>query len=382
MKKEKRQANYELLRIIAMLMVVTMHYLNNTGALLVLGENADAQRLIGTLLESFCIVAVNVYVLISGYFLVNTEYKVKRIVILICQILFYSVLIPLIMMGTGMFAVSDEGGIYRIIQYLLPIETEHYWFATSYVLLYLFTPVLNFAVKNMTKRQFQITLGGLLVLFAGIKSICPIRLVTDRFGYDFGWFLCVYLLAAYLRLYGIDFFASKDGKRQPAARRAVLVYLSSALLIFAVTLISYVLNLKTGAFAYYFTVPFHYNYIFCLTGAVALFYAFRYLKLPEGRAADVICRIAPLTFGVYLFHEHIEIRDEWTGWIEDFIAVPGNAGIGYFLIKMLLSVFLVYAAGIFIDAIRKVVFDYMGRGISKTRFAVWLESVDKLFNGR
>ena len=241
MSKKRREANFELLRIVAMLMVVTMHFLNHTGALLVLGESADAKRLIGTLLEAFCIVAVNVYVLISGYFLVESGFKVKRILVLICQILFYSAVIPLILMGTNVFQGNDSEGIYRLLQYVFPIGTEHYWFATSYVLLYLFTPILNIAVRNMSKRQLTITITGLLLLFSGIKSFVPFQFVTDRFGYDFGWFLCVYLVAAYIRLYGIPFFKKK--------KNAWMTYIGCAALIFGIVCISYYLNAKTGILA-------------------------------------------------------------------------------------------------------------------------------------
>lgn len=370
MSNSKRQANYELLRIIAMFMVVTLHYLNHTGALLSLGESADAKKIIGTLIESFCIVAVNVYVLISGYFLVEAGFKIKRIVVLICQVLFYSTLIPLFMLGSGA-AGNGAGGIYLWIQYLFPIETEHYWFATSYVILYLFTPVLNLAVKTMNRKQLQITLVLLLVFFCGFKSISPVQFVTDRFGYDFGWFLCVYLIAAYIRLYGLKSFST--------GRRAWIAYAGCAFAIFAVVCVFYYIHEKTGAFAYYSTVPFHYNYLLCLAGAVSLFCAFRYVKIPE-RAADIICAISPLTFGVYLFHEHIDIRSMWTGWLDEFIGPVSEAGVGGFVVHLLLSVFLVYLTGIFIDAVRRIIFAYIGRHLAKTKPAAWLKKIDSSFS--
>ena len=58
--KRKRMANYELLRILSMLMVITLHYLSHTGSLLEPGERAQGRQALGTFLESFCIVAVNV----------------------------------------------------------------------------------------------------------------------------------------------------------------------------------------------------------------------------------------------------------------------------------------------------------------------------------
>lgn len=65
---KKRQANFELLRMTAMLMVVAMHFLSHTGGLPEAGQMPGARGTAAVLAESFCIVAVNVYVLISGYF--------------------------------------------------------------------------------------------------------------------------------------------------------------------------------------------------------------------------------------------------------------------------------------------------------------------------
>lgn len=371
MSKPGRKANYELLRIIAMLMVVTMHYLNHTGALLTLGESADAKRLIGTLLEAFCIVAVNVYVLISGYFLVESGFKVKRILVLICQILFYAIIIPLIMMGTGMFRGNDTEGFYRLLQYIFPIGTEHYWFATSYVLLYFFSPILNIAVKNMTKKQFTITLSGLLILFCGIKSLVPFQFVTDRFGYDFGWFICVYLTAAYIRLYGIPILSKR--------KNAWITYVLCSMLIFGIVCTAFYLNTRTGILAYYFTVPFHYNYILCFIGAIALFYAFSKIKIPRGKTADIICRLSPYTFGVYLFHEHIDIRNEWAEWTYDMLGSIPDRGIIGFIIHLLTSVILVYIAGTFIDGIRKIIFDFVGKYLEKTKISLLINKADEAF---
>lgn len=369
--REGRQANYELLRIIAMFMVVTLHYLNHTGMLLTAGGEGGGARFLGMLVESFCIVAVNVYVMISGYFLVEAGFKVKRIVTLVCQVLFYAVMIPLIMMGSGLVVGGGESGIYRLQQYLLPLQSEHYWFAASYVYLYLFTPVLNTAVKAMSRKQMQITIGGLLLLFCGLKSVVPVQFAMDRFGYDFGWFLCVYLLAAYIRLYGCPFIRD--------AKRAWELYIGCCLLIFAMGAGLYMINAKTGQLAYYMEVPYHYNFILCLLGAAGLFMAFRYVRIPKGKVSELICKLSPLTFGVYLFHEHIDIRNEWVGWIEEFTGPAAQTGVLGFVVRLLVSVFVVYAAGSFIDAIRLNIFRFIGRYSEKGKLSAWIRGVDGEF---
>ena len=64
--KSKRLANIELLRIIAMLMVVMLHYLGKGELLPTVSLRMDVTGYVAWILESLSIVAVNVYVLISG----------------------------------------------------------------------------------------------------------------------------------------------------------------------------------------------------------------------------------------------------------------------------------------------------------------------------
>ena len=78
--KSTRMANLELLRCVAMMMVVALHYLGKGELLTDLsGEALGGAGLAAWLLESFCIVAVNVYMLISGYFLCSSSFKPSRL---------------------------------------------------------------------------------------------------------------------------------------------------------------------------------------------------------------------------------------------------------------------------------------------------------------
>ena len=90
----RRQANFELLRIVAMFMIISLHYLVKgwvaTPFPFAVKENPVA--VFAWLVEAFCIVAVNCYVLISGYFLVESAWKPERVRSLLAQVLFYSLL--------------------------------------------------------------------------------------------------------------------------------------------------------------------------------------------------------------------------------------------------------------------------------------------------
>ena len=208
---------------------------------------------------------------------------------------------------------------------MIPVETEHYWFATAYLVMYLFAPFLAAGVKKMEKKALQVVIVLLLCYFSVWKSILPVTFATDRYGYDYGWFLCLFLVAAYLRLYGIPILERK--------RNALLLYGSMCVGVFLLTALSGILSDFAMPFLYYMDMPTTYNHLFCLLGAVGLFMVFREIRIPEGRGAVLIRRAAPYTFGVYLLHEHLLVRYEWMRWLkvdavrESWLFVPDRKSV-------------------------------------------------------
>lgn len=366
--KKKRDANIELLRIVAMLMIITLHFNNQSKALLVLGEPASNVQIFATILEAIAITGVNVYVLISGYYLSSSKVRLSKVLLLILQVYFYTLLISCAMMFVGAYSVKPEDKLDRALRYLFPISSEHYWFVTAYVIMYVLAPVMNAAVNTLERKQLKTVIIGLLTWFCFIKSIVPVKFGTDRMGYDFGWFICLYLIAAYIRKYNIVLFRD--------AKKSALVYLISVVVIAAFSLVFYKINFDTGNFNYYAEVPCHYNFFFALTGALGLFSVFRFMRLKENLLAEVIRIIAPYTLGVYLLHMHFEIADRWVEWIEQIIGETPLDNVLMFFIHLVVSVLIVFFAGIFVDWIRKYIFNFFGRVLGDTRLFRFIKRVD------
>ena len=382
--KKKRDANIELLRIVAMLMIITLHFNIQSKALLVLGEPASNVQIFATVLEAIAITGVNVYVLISGYYLSSSKVKLSKVLLLILQVYFYTLLISCAMMFVGAYSVKPEDKLDRALRYLFPISSEHYWFVTAYVIMYVLAPVMNAAVNTLKRKQLKTVIIGLLTWFCFIKSIVPVKFGTDRMGYDFGWFICLYLIAAYIRKYNVVLFRD--------AKRSALVYLVSVVVIAAISFIFYKINFDTttsiyseeigdyiykGKFQYYAGVPYHYNFFFALTGALGLFSVFRFMRLKENLLAEVIRIIAPYTLGVYLLHMHFEIADRWVEWIEHIIGETPLDNVLMFFIHLVVSVLIVFFAGIFVDWIRKYIFNFFGRVLGDTKVFRLIKRVDE-----
>ena len=341
--KSRRLANVELLRVVAMLMVVMLHYLGKGNLLPVKNLNMDMTGYVAWILESLSIVAVNAYVLISGYFLVESEFKLGKVVKLILQVLFYTVLITVLAFSFGLIG-KEELGIYNMIVQLFPFQLEQYWFMTSYLVMYILSPVLAMGVKALSQKKLKmVTL--LMVTFMCIeKSILPVQIKFDQHGYDALWFICLFLVAAYIRLYGI--------KVLEKPLNAMLLYVAGCALMMVEDFALSIVYGKTGEMGHLVGTPYHYNHIFNLLASVGLFMFFLQIKLKDGRFSNFVCRIAPYTLGVYLLHEHIYVRYLWPRWF----GAGASWNVGIFLGGAIGTVLIVFSIGILVDYLRSIVF--------------------------
>lgn len=353
--KSPRMANLELLRCVAMMMVVVLHFLGKGNLLPALdGQNMSATGYGAWLLEAFCIVAVNVYMFISGYFLCTSSFKLSRLIGLWLQLWFYSVLFGLVGALTGILAETAFDTHY-LLTLIFPVSMGHYWFLTAYFFLYLLLPLVGRAVKQMTRQQLQVSVGLLLLTFCLLKSVVPMRFEMDSRGYDCLWYLCVFLTAAYVRRFGVAFFEKKG--------RGIALYAGGCLLVFAGTMLLREIYLRTGSLGLMLKLFLEYNHVLPFIAAVGLFAAFAGLKV-SGKLATFVNRVAPYTLGVYLLHENIGFRYSWQKWF----GAERVDSVASLLLCTLAAVIGVFICGILADMLRSAVMKVMHRLLCRFGF--------------
>lgn len=375
-KKKNRMWNIEALRLLAMLMVVSLHYLAKGQLLAPLSQTLDAQGYVSWILETLSITAVNVYVLISGYFLVGSGLRCKRLISLLAQVLFYTCLIPLVLLLGGVIHLSDLT-LWNILLYIFPVNMLHYWFVSAYVIMFLFVPVLNAAVHIMTRKQLKYIIILLLILEGGCKSVLPVRLELDNLGYDALWFMVVYLIAAYIRLHGISFFT----ERADTAKKAGCVYLLLCAAMFGWTMLLHFVYLQTGQLQNFMESAYGYNHLLNIAAAVALFYTFMHMGKGEQKDTAwkrLLVRVSPFSFGVYLFHEHVDIRYVWPFKMGAGLVDGAFSLIGHWAVAVLTILVL----GLLLDFCRNLLFAPVEKVLAGTRLAQKLSRVDDCVNGR
>lgn len=342
--KKTRQANIELLRIIAMLMIITLHYLDKGRILAEFNLNATPVQMGYRQIQIFCIVAVNIYVLISGYFLVEAKFTFKKLVMLWAQVIFYAWGIAAIFIATGGIDLKTQG-IYDLIPVILPMTGNHYWFATIYAGLFLVSPFLNVMIRNMSRSQHKIAVIVMVSIFCLWNTFLPFTIpVSDREGMDLPWFVCLYLIAAYIRKYP-DCIRLRRGWY--IAIYFVMAFSSLFLGILLLKVDSFVG--KLGGYASNF---FPYNSLFTLVGSVAVFLFFLKCNIKDGKISKAIVKLGACTFSVFLIHEHFYMRYLWPKWLR----VPEMAGKPYLIVHLIGTVLTVFIVCAIIDFIRQWIF--------------------------
>lgn len=203
MSETKRQRNsvVELLRILCILMVIAGHYYAHgiAYAMAPFGPETYSLRILAMQLISFgADIANDLFVIITGYYMINSTMKGKRIGKLFAEMLFYAWVIVLVFHLTGLKTPTGEA----LKEALLPFWSGENWFVTCYLLLCLMVPFLNPFLKNLEQKQFV----KLLAILFAIRFITPL-FDTKTFwstAHGFEQFIFLYMIGAYIKLHGFQ----------------------------------------------------------------------------------------------------------------------------------------------------------------------------------
>lgn len=335
MMKKSRNVNMDLLRIVSMLLIVFLHSIDHSGVLEHAENCGTAMYFYVRFTYMLCQVCVNIYVMLSGYFLVTSKFRLKKLVTLWMEAAFYSVVIRLIFMLAGARPFS----IVSLVSCFAPILTGRYWFITIYVGLYLIFPFLNILIGAMDKKQHALLNICLFGLFSLWSSIHPsIAGMNSGGGWGLAWFAVLYLAAAWLRLY-----YEPKGK----GVRWLAVFVTIPVLVALAQVVSNLLGI--GIFQTVLKNWFRYDSAPVYLMTMGLFVGFLNIRIGNEKWADGIRFVAPLTFGVYLIHAHADVSP----WSWEVLNMPGKMESALFPLTQLCVVLGIFAVCAAIDGIRK-----------------------------
>ncbi len=332
----KRQVNLDLLRCLAMILIVLFHSIIHSGVLEAVRPDHMVTYFYVRFSHALSLICVNLFILISGYFLVKTKFRFQKLIALWGEMVFYSFVLKIIAMKCGRcpFSLISLGSCF------FPFFTGRYWFLTIYLGLYLLAPFLNQALTAFDKHNHFRLLLVLFLIFPIWISIHP-RFAGMNAGGGWGltWFIVLYLCAAYLRLHN-----TSPGNK--GIFWLLLCYMGIACIMAGMLSISEKMrfDFATPVFRNWY----RYDSLPVLLMSLAVFQAFRKMQFTDGYLAKWISHAAPLTLGVYLIHDHANIKP----WLWNVLALPQKLQSPFFPMMQIALVLGIFFACILLDAIR------------------------------
>lgn len=198
-----RNSSIELLRIIAILTIIAHHFSfhgvfhSPLTQSLGLMEHIFSWQVMAVKLLDFEGVGISLFMLITGYFMVHKKVNVRRILLLLSTLFFYSWVILLFARIEFPEMVTRD----TIKISLIPIFYGLNWFVSRYILFTLFIPFINSFLTSLSKYRY---LSFLLILFT-VYAVLPVIGMNNFInGNRMMFFLVVYSIGGYLRLHCQD----------------------------------------------------------------------------------------------------------------------------------------------------------------------------------
>lgn len=325
-----RDSNFEILRIVLMIMIVFHHYCVNSG----LTKMLDLANITyNTILIQFMSIGgktgVNGFFILSGYFMINRHIQMGKVLKLYFEVWFYNITVAIFLQCLG-YSLDNATIVHCFIPLLLSFPET---FIGAYLFVYLLSPVINTGANHLDRKKYGYLLSILILYF----SILETFLFLNTWNY-FGWAVTMYLVGGYIRLQKNELFKRK------------WLWFSIVVLCMAVIWISQLIvdfcgkDLGVHHWSYLMTNA---NKFPVFVMALALFLFFKNIKI---RNSKLINTIAASSFGVLLIHANNNTMRQWL-W-KDFFKNTEFYHTNLLWIHMIFSVAVIYVVCTGIDICR------------------------------
>ncbi len=199
-----RDLRFEILRIIAMFMVVFCHAICNSALSHPKGALISATF---SSLSDIGKVGVAIFFILTGYFCCQRQFSAKHIIKTFTHVWWYAIIMLSIFLVASRlnllpdiaqtaFDKLNTWGI--VLSSILPILSYGHWFIISYLILLLVSPMLNKFIQHSNRKQL-----GYLILALSAVHFIKYTFVPNPEPYLFFMVsIITYLIGAWIKLYG------------------------------------------------------------------------------------------------------------------------------------------------------------------------------------
>lgn len=345
--RKNREINFELMRIVSMLLIVTCHVIDS-GKLISNCTN-DTLIIVFEIIMFLTRVHVCSFMLLTGYFQSNSKFKLKKLIMMFLQVFFYLILFFLIALKMGL--VSDLHLI-DIIKLVLPSSISEYWFVSAYVITYIFSDYINKFINRITRKEHKnIIILGFVVLCI-LPYLSGLRFLNND-GFNFFHFIYLYIIGAYLRRFPLKkTYHFRRMNKNLYIMFMFLLFISMFMLNYFIILFSSRIRGANSIFTYIsnniLVVKYCYSNPFTVIQSIAYFEIFNCIRIKN----RLISYISKNVLGVYLFHENFYVKKV----LYKYLKIDTGMYYSYKkFVYFIVAIIVIFVIGITIEIIRRFI---------------------------
>lgn len=318
-------------------MVISLHAIGN-APLFVNANLSIYNTILLRFIDTFSLTANGIFLIISGYYMIDKKMNIKKIFCLWGKVLFYSILIYTIcklFLGMKTFAYES----------FLPVLSGQYWFISAYIVLYFLSPILNILANKLNQKQYKYFIITMFILLGIIK------ILFSKSGTLSGTMLPVFMLY-FLGGYVRKFVQPK--KKQYYFVKYVLFTCIFTLIYITISMIMNIMQSEKIYYAgeYFLSAFREYNNLIIVAMIVCILLKFLTIKINSKTVNKLITLVAPSVFSIYIIHININIRD----YIWVALGAQNHVNTWYFVPYLLALIVLVFLICLAIDLLRRGIY--------------------------
>ena len=289
----KRNLGIDLLRIIAMFFIINHHIIYHGGPLFgtkILTFENNLLLFFNTILCS----GVNMFGMISG-FVGFHSHKYSNLIYLFFQTFLYNCCIRFY------FKKKKPDVSQDISNFIYPVFRSGYWYFNAYFSLYFFLPLINSGIKAMNKREMEIFVLSIFLLFSCFNQVkhYSTKLNLDFFKFNNGF---TYMWLIILYCYGSFFGRFKHNTHNYKFLLNILIYIGISCFVAFLRNIIIIYKLKNNINVDKMRVE--YTCPSSVIISICFIIIFSQINIKSKLLQKLISFFSPLTYGIYLIHNH------------------------------------------------------------------------------
>ena len=198
---KERNINLDLIRVVAIVSVICVHFIRNIGFYGV--DINSVPLIISVFIRTFFMICVPLFLLLTGY-LMNKKTLSKKYYKGVIRIIYIYLVYKIFYLLFNIFYLKNVNNFISIFKIFFDFENDYSWYVNMYLGLFLIIPFLNLIYNNLCKKKEKQILILTLFFLTSIATLSLKKIVIIPNWWSGIYPITYYFIGAYISEYGFN----------------------------------------------------------------------------------------------------------------------------------------------------------------------------------